>query len=217
MKFGIIILCALLLFLLAGVVPGAGGLNASAIYYSPIFILTAAALAGSLILCSVQRRRWRKVPFLLCHLGVVLILAGAMARFVWGEKYEVTIPVARNHRALNLRMPDGTARPLGFGLSVTKFSVEFYDSAARKTPKVYEAQLEFSMPDNTAEQARLAVNHPVFHGGWWFHLQSYDARAGRYVILAVKRDPGLWAVTGGFWMLIIGTFLICFRREGGAQ
>jgi hypothetical protein len=262
------VLGVLTLLMIAGAVPVKDG-SQTAIFQTPVFLLAAAALAVSLIVCSVRRLHWRNIPFLLCHLGAVLILAGALTRFVWGEKYEVTIPVARSHRALNLRMPDGTPRPLGFGLSVTEFSVGFYNPVYRLmagdkvlgeftagngsfldlgergriavaelklpgvhgwkpqymlpnglrlecsalTPKHYEARLEFALPDNSAEQAVLAVNRPVFHGGWWFHLQSYDAHAGRYVIVGIKRDPGLRAALGGIWMVMAGTAGLCFRKQ----
>lgn len=212
MRTGLVILAVLTLLMIAGAVPVKDG-SQTAIFSTPVFLLTAAALAVSLIVCSVRRFHWRQIPFLLCHLGVVLILVGALARFVWGEKYQVTIPVTAHHRAFNLRMPDGTARPLGFGLSVTDFRVEFYDTEDRQTPKYYEAMLDFVLPDDTIKQVLLAVNRPVFQGGWWFHLESYDARAQRYVILGVKRDPGLPAALGGIWTVLIGTAGLCFRKR----
>jgi len=214
MRTGLILLSVLTLLMIAGAIPVKDG-SQTAIFQTPVFILAAAALAVSLVVCSAKNLHWRKLPFLLCHLGLVLILAGALARLVWGENYEATIPVARSHRALNLRMPDGTARPLGFGLSVTDFKVEFYDSIERKVPKHYEASLEFALPDDTMEQAILAVNQPVFQGGWWFHLQSYDAHAERYVIVAIKRDPGLRVTLTGIWMVMVGTAGLCFRKQRG--
>jgi cytochrome c biogenesis protein ResB len=213
MRAGLIILCILTLLMIAGAIPVKDG-SQTAIFSTPVFILAAAALAVALIIRSVRNLHARKIPFLLCHLGIVLILAGALVRFVRGENYEVTIPVASSHRALNLRMPDGTARPLGFGLSVTDFTVEFYDAVQRQVPRHYEAQLEFALPDDTMKQAVLAVNRPVFQGGWWFYLQSYDAREKRFVIVRVKRDPGLPAVKGGIWMVMIGTAALCFRKRG---
>lgn len=213
MRTGLVILCILTLLMIAGAFPVQDG-SQTAIFSTPVFILASAALAASLLVCSAKKIRWRSTLFLLCHLGIVLILAGALARFVWGEKYEVTVPVSRSHRAVNLRMPDGAARPLGFGLSVTDFSVEFYDDVERRTPKYYEAQLEFAHADNTSQTALLAVNKPVLYDGWWIHLQSYDARAERYIIVALKRDPGLPAVKSGIWMLMTGTTGLCLRKRG---
>ncbi|MGD9873129.1 MAG: cytochrome c biogenesis protein ResB [Kiritimatiellia bacterium] len=266
MRAGLVILSMLALLVLAGAVPVRDGAQ-TAVFSSPVFLIVAAALSVSLAACSFRQRR--DIPFLLCHAGIILILAGAFARFIRGEFYEVTIPVTPSHRALNLQMPDGEKRPLGFGLSVVDFSVDFYPPVYRLIrsdeepdefvleddgfidlpghgrinaselklpgvqgwkpvhelpdgsrvelkmlkPKHYEARLEFSMPDDTSEQASLAVNHPVCHGGWWFHLESYDPRAGRFVILKIKRDPGLRAVKGGIWMAMIGTFGLCFRRR----
>ncbi len=267
MRTGLILMAVLALFMIVGAVPVRSG-SQTAIFSSPVFVVAAAGLAVSLLACALRRSRLRQLPFVLCHLGVVLVMAGALVRLARGETYEATIPVTRRHRAVNLRLPDGTARPLGFAVSVTRLSVEFYDPVYRllrgartlgefpvreggvldlgeygtlavselklpgvqgwlprhalpggarlevlaRVPKHYEAGLEFYEGEAPPRAAGLAVNRPVHHGGWWFHLQSYDARAGRFVVVAVKRDPGLPAALGGIWLVMAGTAGLCFRR-----
>ncbi len=62
----------------------------------------------------------------------------------------------------------------------------------------------------------ISINHPAGHKGWRFYLVSYDQVAQRFVQLSARRDPGRGAVIVGIWVLISGTFILCFRREGGA-
>jgi hypothetical protein len=50
----------------------------------------------------------------------------------------------------------------------------------------------------------IEVNHPLHYGGYHFYQHSYDAEAGRYTVLSVTSDSGLWAVFGGYLMLTVG-------------
>jgi hypothetical protein len=63
----------------------------------------------------------------------------------------------------------------------------------------------------------VSINHPAGYKGWRFYLTSYDNAHQRYVVLSARCDPGRVAVIVGIWMLIIGTFVLCFRREGATR
>lgn len=52
----------------------------------------------------------------------------------------------------------------------------------------------------------IEVNHPLRYGGYHFYQHSYDSKAGRYTILLVASDSGLYMVYSGYWMLGIGVF-----------
>jgi len=130
MRTGIVLLGLIVLLLLVAVVPVPGGLSASAIYYSPLFILLLALLCGSCVWCCLQRRpSSRKLAFLLVHLAVVLILAGAFAGYLFGEEGNLRLPLGARHYADSLP-PDTRAearpRPLGFEVAADDFQVEFY-------------------------------------------------------------------------------------------
>ena len=50
----------------------------------------------------------------------------------------------------------------------------------------------------------IEVNHPLYYGGYHFYQDSYDAKAGKYTVLSVTSDSGLYAVYGGYWLLCLG-------------
>ena len=50
----------------------------------------------------------------------------------------------------------------------------------------------------------IEVNHPLHYGGYHFYQHSYDSEAGKYTILSVTSDSGLYAVYGGYWLLCLG-------------
>jgi len=50
----------------------------------------------------------------------------------------------------------------------------------------------------------VEVNHPLHYGGYHFYQHSYDSKAGRYTILSVTSDSGLYAVYSGYLLLCLG-------------
>ena len=50
----------------------------------------------------------------------------------------------------------------------------------------------------------VEVNHPLHYGGYHFYQHSYDSQAGKYTILSVTSDSGLYAVYVGYWLLCLG-------------
>jgi hypothetical protein len=83
---------------------------------------------------------------------------------------------------------------------------------APRSARSFDARLEFTDAAGTRVLRDLRVNHPVTHGGWRFHLQSYDNRAQRYILVKARQDPGRLAVLTGIWILLAGTAWACWRR-----
>lgn len=83
---------------------------------------------------------------------------------------------------------------------------------ARQTPRFFGFTLVVTDGDERTE-IPVAINKPATHGGWIFHLMSYDAHGRSHVDISVRRDPGRGAVIAGIWMIIGGVCMLCFRRE----
>jgi hypothetical protein len=52
----------------------------------------------------------------------------------------------------------------------------------------------------------IEVNKPLHFGGYMFYQQSYDDEAGRFSVLKVTNDRGLWIVFMGYGVLCGGAF-----------
>jgi len=59
----------------------------------------------------------------------------------------------------------------------------------------------------------IEVNHPLHYGGYHFYQHSYDSEAGKYTILSVTSDSGLYLVYSGYWMLCIGVIWQLWLRH----
>lgn len=129
MRTGIILLSLIVLLLLVAVMPIAGGLSATAIYYSPVFILLLALLAGTCLWCCLRRRlRFGETGFLLVHLAVVLVLAGAFAGFLFGREGQLRLALDSRRYTSALPAANRQEEPqsFGFGIAASDFTLEFH-------------------------------------------------------------------------------------------
>jgi cytochrome c biogenesis protein ResB len=162
----------------------------------------------------------RSPAFLLPHLGALIILAGALLTFIFGKNTQFNMPVTPDTFIDNVPAPDGSRWELGFRFSVTDFRVEYYtaDNGSAQllenaVPKDYEATIRIVPRNGNAFTCLLKVNRPVSYEGWRIYLISYGNDAEPYVQLLAKKDMGRGTVIAGIWMLIIGTFINCFKKK----
>lgn len=278
MKFAIVVFCALILLLLTGVIPTGGGRGATAVYYSPVMILLLALLSAGSVWCCIRRKfSLKHTGFYLVHLGVVVVLLGAFAGYLFGVKGNLQLSLKTPVAVRRLSLPEHKTVDFGFGVAAEDFQVEFYPPTYhfyrsipmgmgtpgqmpfRKTGEFSaDGQDEWLLDDLgpfavsnllkdgewvqrkmlpgrsflilagqtpsffgvtlliDGQKLPVSINHPANWKGWRFYLVSYDQQNQSHVQFSARRDPGRHAVIAGIWLMMIGTFVLCFRREGGA-
>lgn len=126
-RFMLILLGLLVLFMIAGGIPIEGGAQTT-VFRTPAFIALLVTLCALLILgCARYGRGLRRAVFWPAHLGIVLILLGAGLGFLSGVSGHLAMPMGSWHMADRLPAGQGDSIPLGFGLSVRDFDVKHYD------------------------------------------------------------------------------------------
>jgi len=124
----VILLCLLALFMIAGAIPVQGGIQV-VIFKTPLFLLLAGLLVILLLMCSFSRPlSRRRLPFLITHLGIVVLLAGAAIGFMVGRKAEFGLPITQHHVARDIPLRDETTLNMGFGITVREFAVDYYNA-----------------------------------------------------------------------------------------
>ena len=105
--------------------PGNGHL---AIFGTAGFLALAVALCALCIVCSARRGRWRRPSFLLCHLAVVLVSAGAFVGYRHGERVSFGMQVLAQEDAVDDRLPrsDGTYFTMPFAVGVPEARADYY-------------------------------------------------------------------------------------------
>jgi cytochrome c biogenesis protein ResB len=97
------------------------------VYHSPLFVLLLTLLGVNLIFCTLLRLRLRlsMVGFLTTHIGVLLVLLGAVVGGACGTAGMMQLFVGETGDRFYTK--DGTEKELPFALRLNRFSVEYYN------------------------------------------------------------------------------------------
>jgi len=74
----------------------------------------------------------------------------------------------------------------------------------RRVISDFISEIQVVESDKVVAAKDVEVNHPLHFGGYHFYQSSYDDEAGRYTVLSVYSDTGLFVVYAGYWMLCLG-------------
>lgn len=73
-----------------------------------------------------------------------------------------------------------------------------------RTISDYISEIEVVRDNKVVAAKNVEVNYPLGFGGYHFYQSSYDDEAGRYTVLSVYSDTGLYIVYAGYWLLCLG-------------
>lgn len=194
------------------------------------FIALLCVLATTTMVCSTRRlatmkrargfARRRALGSMLTHVSILLILGGAVARGLWGEKGYV---VLREGETVSYYEGTRGLRPLPFALQLAKFEIETEAAVPRENASTTDAM---SSPpemairnfrstinvlhDGGVDTRALAVNSPLKLKGYTFYQSGYNPDDLSGTFLQIVRDPGVPLVYGGFVLLVGGLFTVFY-------
>ncbi len=68
----------------------------------------------------------------------------------------------------------------------------------------YISDLEVVKEDIVVVEKTIEVNYPLHYGGYYLYQHGYDPEEGKYTVLMVVSDSGIFVVFGGFLALMAG-------------
>lgn len=116
-----------------------------------------------------EKGRFSLFAVYIVHLGVLIIIAGAVIGSIFGFDADINLAVGEESDIVYLSKGK-TTHPLGFSVRCDKFSVEFYDTGE---PKIYRSDLSFIRDGQIVHQGSVLVNHPLYFEGIRFYQSSY--------------------------------------------
>jgi cytochrome c biogenesis protein len=128
-----------------------------------------------------EKGRLTRLAVYFVHLGVLLILGGALVGSIFGFRGFVTIPeqgavdrifIGGKHRVL----------PLGFAIRCDKFTVDFYETGA---PKEFRSDVSILDQGQVVDQAAIRVNEPFTFRRVTFYQATYGSEPSA-IVLKVK-------------------------------
>lgn len=178
------------------------------------FVLLYGWLALSLALVVLQRLlsfKWRNVPFLLLHGGILLSLLTATLGSADMQRMKVVTTLGETEwRAYN---EQNNVVELPIAIELNQFIMEQYEDGS---PKRYASDVNIYTKSGKNFHATVDVNKPVKVDGWKIYQYGYDTAAGpqsRISILELVSDPWLPAVYVGIAMLLAGALTLLFMSH----
>lgn len=178
------------------------------VYHSPWFMALwgVAAVSGMVLL--LRQGISNRLGTVGLHLGLVVILAGALVTHLTGESGELHLRTGSD--ATSYIANDGEEAQLSFGLRLEGFTIDYYPVTNR--PMDYRSEVTV-LPEG--ERRTITMNHILKWRGYRFYQADYDEdRLGS--ILAVSHDPwGVGITYAGYILLLVSMLGFFFQKETG--
>jgi len=154
----------------------------------------------------IFRWKFKEIPFILNHLGVVIAIVAATLGNADTQTLQLTAFTGEPEwRALADN--DELVEP-GLAIELHKFTLEEYDDG---TPKRFASDITVYTEDGKTVQGTVEVNKPLKVNGWKIYQYGYDVRYGSespYSVFQLVRDPWILWVYFGIFMMIAGALCL---------
>jgi len=133
-----------------------------------------------------DRGRYAHFGVYVIHLGILIVIAGALAGSLLGFKAYVRLMEGESSDTVYLRA-DQKQKKLDFLIRCDRFSIDFHDNGL---PKEYRSDLVFLRDDRIVYRGALRVNHPIVFEGVRIYQSSYGPAPGARIDLGFRKGGG---------------------------
>ena len=109
------------------------------------------------------------------HASLLILLAGGLVSLLTGERGYIVLE--KGQTVTEATLYDDSTIPLGFELTLRRFSIEFYPEHQNR-PKSYTSSVTVSLPGRERFDRDIRVNHPLMEGGFTIFQSSYGLSEG---------------------------------------
>ncbi len=173
-------------------------------------------IAFNLISVMFKFKTYRKLPFFILHLSMLVILAGAGITRHFG--FKGTLHLRDNQTKsyivlVNRANPDEKkVKQLGFSVRLDKFVIRTYPGSMQ--PSSYDSYITIiDKHSHRVFKYHIYMNHILVYKGLRFYQASYDMD-GKGSILSVSYDPGMYITYFGYILFMLGfIFSILYKKS----
>lgn len=158
--------------------------------------------------------KWRRLPSLVSHLGLLITLLTATLGSADMQRLQMyTVLDETEWRGINER---NMITELPIAITLKQFIMETYDDGS---PKRFASDIIIYTKNGDSMRATVDVNKPVEVRGWKIYQYGYDTTMGaesQFSILELVRDPWLPYVYAGIYLMLFGAltmFIFGVRRN----
>ena len=179
-----------------------------------LLYLWIAFILAQVSLIQMLHFKWRQLPSLVSHLGLLITLLTATLGNADMQRLNMyTVLNQTEWRAIDKQQ---VVRELPIAITLKQFIMETYDDGS---PKRFASDILIYTKHGVNKQAVVDVNKPAEINGWKIYQYGYDTSMGaesKLSILELVRDPWLPYVYAGIYMMLFGAltmFIFGVRRN----
>ncbi|MDR1116380.1 MAG: cytochrome c biogenesis protein CcsA [Tannerella sp.] len=181
------------------------------VYGSVPFLALWIAFAASVLVYLLKRKIWKKPAAAALHFSFLLILAGALITWFFGE--QGTLHIRKDKETACFVDHDGTSKEMPFTVKLNSFHIVYY--AGTRAPMDFVSSITISDAEKGKITEEVAMNRILSYGGYRFYQSGYDEDENG-VTLAVSHDPYGIAVTYfGYALLLLSIASFFLNRRSG--
>ena len=175
-------------------------------YHSPLFLILWAVAAVAGLVYLVMAGTPKRLFTMGLHLGLAVILAGALVTHLFGESGEIYL--REGEASASFELEDESPATLPFSIRLDAFAIDYHHGS--RMPSDYRSDITF-LPEGTA--VRISMNNIAKYRGYRFYQADYD-EDGKGSILAVSHDPwGVGITYAGYILLLLSMIGFFFQKD----
>jgi hypothetical protein len=153
-----------------------------------------------------------KADLLMVHAGCIILLTGAMWSSQIGHKVSNRFFNKNKIPKGYMILSEGEFRDfvltdtlyevskLPFIIKLKDFRIDHYKDGEIKN---FISDVQIMNTQNDVQDKTITVNHPIHYGGYHIYQFSYDPQ-GKFSVLLITSDSGLYIVFTGYLLICIG-------------
>ena len=176
------------------------------VYHNPVFIVLWALAAVTGLIYLIKAGAQKKLFTFLLHVSLVVILAGALVTFLFGESGSIHLRTGEATAAYEL--DDESPATLPFSIRLNEFAIDYHTGSM--APSDYRSSVTFLPEGRTV---LISMNNIAKYKGYRFYQADYD-EDGQGSILAVSHDPwGVGITYTGYLLLLLSMIGFFFQKD----
>ena len=152
---------------------------------------------------------YKKPSLFLLHFSFVVILAGALCTFIWGERGYIHLREGIQNNEFILEN-EGSPTLLAFEIKLNHFEIIYYKGT--QSPADYVSHIEIE-DENSRSEYMVSMNNILSYRGYRFYQASFDEDL-KGSILIVNHDPfGILITYAGYILLGISMIWVLLSKQ----
>ena len=134
----------------------------------------------------VEQNKPGRYGVILTHLGIFLVLVGALIDYTFG--YSGVVSLFENQTISGMEDKKGKYIPFGFDLTLNKFNIEYYENTY--TASAFKSDVTITKDSSILKQDFIDVNRPLNINNIYFYQADYGLGANHNMDIYITYTAG---------------------------